>query len=128
MSEMWCTRLAANTGRKNDAKTRHLGTIAQLCRAISSQLRHVWTIGKNLLNSNISPHKSLQYGGLRPTNVQGCFKLPDRSQPLVCRISPYCEDMWRTYCCLKSFFPIVDMCLRPSCEDIARQSCAMVPR
>jgi len=26
----------------------------------------------------------------------------------------------------KFFFPIVDMCL--SCEDIARQSCAMVPR
>ena len=41
-----------NRGRKNDAKTRHLGTIAQLCRAISSQLRHVSTLGKNLLNSN----------------------------------------------------------------------------
>ena len=27
---------------------------------------------------------------------------------------------------LKSFFPIVDMCL--NCEDIARQSCAMVRR
>jgi len=27
---------------------------------------------------------------------------------------------------LKSFFPIVDTCL--SCEDIARQSCRMVPR
>ena len=26
----------------------------------------------------------------------------------------------------KFFFPIVDMCL--SCEDIARQSCAMVPK
>ena len=35
-------------------------------------------------------------------------------------------DMWRTYRCLRSFFPIVDMCL--SCEDIARQICAMVPR
>ena len=34
--------------------------------------------------------------------------------------------MWRTYCCLTSFFPIVDTCL--SCEDIAQQSCAMVPR
>ena len=29
-----------------DAKNRHLGTIAQLCQAISSQLRHVSTIGK----------------------------------------------------------------------------------
>ena len=27
---------------------------------------------------------------------------------------------------LNNFFPTVDMCL--SCEDIARQSCAMVPR
>ena len=35
-------------------------------------------------------------------------------------------DMWRTYRCLTSFFPIVHTCL--SCEDIARQSCAMVPR
>ena len=35
-------------------KNRHLGTIAQLCRAISSQLRHISTIGKNLLSSNIS--------------------------------------------------------------------------
>jgi len=59
-------------------------------------------------------------------NLQGCLKLPDRSQPLVDRSSPYYGDMWRTYCCLTSFFPIVDTCL--SCEDIARQSCAMVPR
>ena len=59
-------------------------------------------------------------------NLQGCLKLPDRSQTLVCRSSPYCGDMWRTYLCLTSFFPIVDKCL--SCEDIARQNCAMVPR
>ena len=45
MSEMCCTWLAENTARKNDAKNRHLGTIPQLCRAISSQLRHVSTIG-----------------------------------------------------------------------------------
>jgi len=59
-------------------------------------------------------------------NLQGCLKLLDPSQPLVGRSSPYCEDMWRRYCCLTSFFPIVDKCLR--CEDIARQICAMVPR
>jgi len=34
--------------------------------------------------------------------------------------------MWRRYRCLKSFFPIVDTCL--SCEDTARQICAMVPK
>ena len=43
---MCCTQLAGNTGRKNDAKNRHLRTIAQLCRAESSQ-RHVSTTGKN---------------------------------------------------------------------------------
>jgi len=58
-------------------------------------------------------------------NLQGCPKLANGSQPLVCRSSPYYQDMWRRYCCLTSFFPIVDTCL--SSEDIARQSCAMVP-
>jgi len=37
-----------------NAKNRHLGTIAQLCRAISSQLRHVSTTEKNLLSTNTS--------------------------------------------------------------------------
>ena len=40
---MCCTRLAGNTECKNDAKNRHHGTIAQLCWAVSSQLRHVST-------------------------------------------------------------------------------------
>jgi len=37
-------------------KNSHLGTIAQLCLDISSQLNHISTIGKNLLGINISPH------------------------------------------------------------------------
>jgi len=53
-------------------------------------------------------------------NYLRCRKLTNRSQPLVGRCLPYCKDMWRTYCCLTSFFPIIDICL--SCEDIARQS------
>ena len=56
-------------------------------------------------------------------NLQECPKLAIRSRPLV---GPYYEDMWRRYCCLTSFFPIVNTYL--SCEDIARQSCWMVPR
>ena len=59
-------------------------------------------------------------------NLQGCPKLANRSQLLVGQSSPYCGDVWRTYCCLKSFYPIVDTCL--SCEDTARQSCPMVPK
>ena len=43
-SETCCTRLAGNAGRKKSSKSRHLRTIVQLCRAISSQLRHVSTI------------------------------------------------------------------------------------
>jgi len=46
------------------AKNRHPGTIAQFCRAISSQLRHVSTIGKNELSSNISstcPHNVVNH-------------------------------------------------------------------
>jgi len=41
-SEVYCMRLAENTA----CKKRHLGTIAQIWRAISSQLRHVLTIAK----------------------------------------------------------------------------------
>jgi len=54
MSEMCCTRLAENTGRKNNAKTDDMGTIPQLCQAISSQLRHYRQSEKNLLDINIA--------------------------------------------------------------------------
>jgi len=60
-------RFAENTARKKLPKSRHLGTIPQLCRAISLQLRHVLTIGKNLLSSNISsmcPHNMVNIGSL----------------------------------------------------------------
>ena len=44
-SETCWTRLAENTGRKKSPKDRHLCTMAQLCQAISSQLRHILTTG-----------------------------------------------------------------------------------
>jgi len=50
------------------AKIRHLGTIARFCRAISSQLRHLSTIGKEVDKKHYLPHLTLQYGELRPTN------------------------------------------------------------
>jgi len=58
-------RLAENTERKKSRQNRHLRTIAQLCRAMSSQLRHVLTIGKNLLSSNMSSrclHNMVNFG------------------------------------------------------------------
>jgi len=67
-SETCCTRLAGNAGRKKVAKNRHLGTIVQLYRAISSQLRHISTIGKKLVKQRYILHMPPQYGELRPTN------------------------------------------------------------
>ena len=59
-------------------------------------------------------------------NLQGCLKVLDRSQPLVGRkFTILCEHV-EDILLLNKFFPIVDTCL--SCKDIARQSCAMVPR
>jgi len=64
---MCCARLVENTGRKKSPKIRHLRTIAQLCRAISSQIRYISTIRENLLNSSISSicsHSMLNFGPL----------------------------------------------------------------
>jgi len=77
---MCCKQLAGNTGRKNYAKNRHLSTIAQLCRAISSQLRHVLTIGKKIKQQYLV-QMSLQYGELRPTN--GCDRLAGLGHPII---------------------------------------------
>jgi len=69
-SETCCTRLAGNRGRKKVAKNRLLGTIAQLCRAISSQLRYVSTIGKKLVKRQYVLHMSTQYDELGPLAAQ----------------------------------------------------------
>ena len=49
-------------------KNRHLGTIRQLCRAISSQLRHVSTIRKKLVKQQYLLYMSWQFGELQPTS------------------------------------------------------------
>jgi len=66
-SETCCTRLAGNAGRKKSPKICHLRTIAQLCRAIPSQLTHVLTIGK-IVKQHYPLHMSPQYGELWSTN------------------------------------------------------------
>ena len=73
-SEMCWARLAGNAGAKKLSKSRHLSTITQLCRAISSQLRHISTIGKKLLSSNVSPtcpHNMVNFGPLAAELVWG---------------------------------------------------------
>ena len=68
--EMCCTQLAWNSGSKNVAKNRHLRTIAQICGAESSQLRHASTIGKNFLASNTSSTcPADKYGVLKSSKV-----------------------------------------------------------
>jgi len=67
-SETCCARLAENTARKKSPKSRHLGTVAQLCRAISSQLKHISTIGKKLIKQQYLLHMSPQYAEFRPTS------------------------------------------------------------
>jgi len=57
-----------NTGRKKSSKICRLGTIAQLCRAMSLQLRNVSTIEKKLVKQRYLLHMSRQYGELRPTS------------------------------------------------------------
>jgi len=51
--QVWNVRHASRCKYRTQ-KNRHFGTIAQICRVVSSQLRHVSTIGKNVLSSNIS--------------------------------------------------------------------------
>jgi len=72
---MCCTWLAGNAGPKKSSKICHLGTIAQICRAISLQLRRVSTIGKNFLNSNTSymyPDNMVNFG---PLTAEICWRV-----------------------------------------------------
>ena len=61
-------------------------------------------------------------------NLQGCPKLANRSQPLVGRRPKFTilSELVEKVLLFNNFFPIVDICL--SSENIARQSCAMVPK
>ena len=90
---MCCTLLAENTKPKMTKKNHHLRTIAQLCRAVSLQLRHVSTIRKNFLKSSMSstcPHNVANFGPLTAeigsrvwgttAKVNGCRVLPSSLQ------------------------------------------------
>ena len=61
-------KLTGNARSQKSPKIRHMGTITQLCRAISLQLRHVSIIRKKRLKQQYLHHMSLQYGELRPTS------------------------------------------------------------
>jgi len=67
---MLCTRLAEIQDAKKSPKIRYLGTIAHLCWAISSQLRHVSTIGNKLVKQQYLLHMLSQYGELGALAVE----------------------------------------------------------
>jgi len=80
-SVMCCARLAANTGRKNNAKNPYLRTIARLCVAVSSssQLRHVSTIGKSPKQQyvlHMSPQYMTNFGPLTAEIASGVWSTP----------------------------------------------------
>ena len=55
--------------------------------------------------------------------------VPQTNETILAAIGPKFTMLWghvEEILLLNKFFPIVDMCL--VCKDIARQSCAMVPR
>ena len=70
MSETCCTRLAKTTGRKNDAKNRHLGMYHPTTLSgyiFATETRGPIENRKNLLSSNISsrcPHNAVNFGPL----------------------------------------------------------------
>jgi len=78
------------------AKNRHLGTIAQFCRTLSSQLRHVSTIGKkNLLSSNIFftyPHNMVNFGLLAAEIISLVWGTPANSTGFASR-QRYCTTL-----------------------------------
>jgi len=65
---VWNVLHAAGWKCRTQKLRKNLRTIAQLCQAISSQLRHISTIGKKILiNSNIScrcPYDMVNFGPL----------------------------------------------------------------
>jgi len=72
---MRCARLVANTGRKKIAKKSPSGTIPQICLAISSQLRHVSTIGKKPVKQQYvlqMPHNMVNFG---PLAAEICWRV-----------------------------------------------------
>jgi len=74
---MYCTLEMQDA--KKSPKIGRLDTTAQLCRAISSQLRHISTIGKKLLSSNIfptCPHNMVNFGPLAAEIISLVWGIP----------------------------------------------------
>jgi len=76
---MCCKRLAGNTGCRNDGKNCQLRTITLICRAISSPLRHISTIGKTTCYTTISsarPYNGANFGPVMAEIGSGVWSTP----------------------------------------------------
>jgi len=94
---MCCAWLAGNAGPPKSPKSRHLGVIAQLCRAISSQLSDMAIIAKKLLGSNISPtcpHNMVNFGPLAAEIISLVWGTPANFN--------YGFASWQRYCTASS--------------------------
>jgi len=88
--------------------------------APSVQRRKVWLTPITRCRAVTLPRRETSW------NLQGCPKLLNRYQLLLGRKFPILWRHLEEVLLLNKFFSIVDTCF--SCEDIARQTCAMVPR
>jgi len=105
-SETCCTRLAGNAWRRKSPKSRHLRTIVQICRAIqvSSQQKHVSTIGKTLLSSNISR--------TCPDNMVNFGPLAAEMDPVVWDTQQISTGFasWKRYCTAVKYWASAKLC------------------
>jgi len=100
-SEMCFTRLAGNTGRKNEAKNRRLRTIAGLCPAVSSQRRRVSIIRKQQQEHQTCP------ATLRPAIW--------RPQPFHAHRLPLVPSALMLLCILDSLGVLLALCHSAAC-------------
>jgi len=65
-------------------KIRHLRTMAQICRAVSSQLRHVWTIGKNVKQQYLPtcPYNMVNFCPLTAEIISLVWGVEQRAPPI----------------------------------------------
>jgi len=85
------------------AKNRHLGTIAQLWQAISSQLKHVSAVRKKLKQQYVL-HMSPQYGELWPTS--GWDRFTSLGHP--CKLQAFAS--WQRYCTAVKLWASAKLC------------------
>jgi len=71
MSEMYCTRLAGNTGRKKSPSAHHRVTLSGYIFATKARIDN----RKKLVKQQYLPHMPLEYGELGPLTAEICWRV-----------------------------------------------------